>query len=286
MRVRQAIAVVNANLQENVSGVRVIQSLSREDENAKRFDDINRQNLNANMSAGLLTAAVTPAVEVIVATATALVVGYGGYQVLQGQLPVESLVGFALALQMLFDPIRDLVLQYTQLQRAMAGGERVFEVLDTKPDFEDDPDAIDLEDITGRVDFDHVNFDYVEDVPVLKDIDLHVEPGETVALVGQTGAGKTTLTALISRFYDVSSGSIEIDGIDLRKISHESLAHRMGVVLQEPFLFSGTVAENIRYGRPDAHRRRGASRRRRRSARTSSSCTSRMATTRTCTSAA
>jgi ABC-type multidrug transport system fused ATPase/permease subunit len=252
VRVRQAIAVVNANLQENVSGVRVIQSLSREDENAKRFEGINRQNLNANVSAGFLTAAVTPAVEVIVATATALVVGYGGYRVLQGELPVEALVGFALALQMLFDPVRDLVLQYTQLQRAMAGGERVIEVLDTKPEFEDDPDAIAIKDIEGRVDFNHVNFHYVEDVPILNDLDLHVAPGETVALVGQTGAGKTTITALISRFYDVSGGSIEVDGIDVRKISHASLAHQMGIVLQEPFLFSGTVAENIRYGRPDA----------------------------------
>ncbi|MBI5289333.1 MAG: ABC transporter ATP-binding protein [Chloroflexi bacterium] len=252
VRVRQAIAVVNANLQENVSGVRVIQSLSREDENAKRFDNINRQNLNANVNAGLLSAAVTPAVEVIVATATALVVAYGGYRVMNGHLAVEGLVGFALALQMLFDPVRDLVLQYTQLQRAMAGGERVLEVLDTKPEFEDDPNAIDIEDISGRVDFNHVSFNYVDDVQVLADLDLHVEPGETIALVGQTGAGKTTITALISRFYDVTSGSIEVDGIDVRKITHASLAHRMGIVLQEPFLFSGTVYENIRYGRPDA----------------------------------
>ena len=252
VRVRQAIAVVNANLQENVSGVRVIQSLSREDENAKRFDNINRQNLNANVNAGFLTAAVTPAVEVIVATATALVVGFGGYRVLQGNLTVEELVGFALALQLLFDPVRDLVLQYTQLQRAMAGGERVLEVLDTKPELEDAPDAVAIDDITGRVDFNHVSFNYVDDVPVLAEIDLHVEPGETIALVGQTGAGKTTITALLSRFYDVTGGSIEIDGIDVRKITHASLAHRMGVVLQEPFLFSGTVAENIRFGRPDA----------------------------------
>jgi ABC-type multidrug transport system fused ATPase/permease subunit len=252
VRVRQAIAVVNANLQENVSGVRVIQSLSREDENAKRFDSVNRQNLNANVNAGLLTAAVTPAVEVIVASATALVVGYGGYRVLDGQMTAAALVAFALQIQLFFDPVRDLVLQYTQLQRAMAGGERVLEVLDTKPEFEDDPNAIDIDDITGRVDFNHVSFNYVEDVPVLADIDLHVEPGETIALVGQTGAGKTTITALISRFYDVSSGSIEVDDIDVRKISHASLAHRMGIVLQEPFLFSGTVAENIRYGKPDA----------------------------------
>ena len=252
IRVRQAIAVVNANLQENVSGVRVIQSLSREDENAKRFDNINQQNLRANVDAGRLTAAVTPAVEVIVAIGMSLVVGYGGYRVLHGQMEVAALIAFTLQLQLFFDPVRDLVLQYTQLQRAMAGGERVLEVLDTKPDFEDAPDAVDVDDITGRVDFNHVTFRYVEDVPVLDDIDLHVQPGETIAFVGQTGAGKTTLTALLPRFYDVTEGAIEIDGIDVRKISHRSLSRRLGLVLQEPFLFSGTVAENIRYGREEA----------------------------------
>ena len=252
IRVRQAIAVVNANLQENVSGVRVIQSLSREDENAKRFDDINQQNLRANVNAGRLTAAVTPAVEVIVAVGMSLVVAYGGYRVLHGQMGLGALIAFTLQLQLFFDPVRDLVLQYTQLQRAMAGGERVLEVLDTKPDFEDAEDAVEIDDVTGRVDFNHVTFRYVDDVPVLDDIDLHVQPGETIAFVGQTGAGKTTLTALLPRFYDVTEGSIEIDGIDVRKITHKSLSRRMGLVLQEPFLFSGTVAENIRYGREDA----------------------------------
>jgi ABC-type multidrug transport system fused ATPase/permease subunit len=232
--------------------VRVIQSLSREDENAKRFDSINQQNWRANVDAGRLSAAVTPAVEVIVAIAMSLVVGYGGYRVLHGHMGVDALIAFTLQLQLFFDPVRDLVLQYTQLQRAMAGGERVLEVLDTKPEFEDDPNAVDLEDVAGRVDFNHVTFRYVDDVPVIEDIDLHVQPGETIALVGQTGAGKTTITALISRFYDVSEGSIEIDGIDVRKISHASLSRRMGLVLQEPFLFSGTVFENIRYGRLDA----------------------------------
>ncbi len=252
IRVRQAIAVVNANLQENVSGVRVIQSLSREDENAKRFDDINQQNLRANVYAGRLTAAVTPAVEVIVALGMSLVVAYGGYRVLHGNLGIGALIAFTIQLQLFFDPVRDLVLQYTQLQRAMAGGERVLEVLDTKPDFEDAADAVDVDDITGRVDFNHVTFRYVDDVPVLDDIDLHVQPGETIAFVGQTGAGKTTLTALLPRFYDVTEGAIEVDGVDVRKISHHSLSRRMGLVLQEPFLFSGTVAENIRYGREDA----------------------------------
>ncbi len=254
IRVRQAIAIVNANLQENVSGVRVIQSLSREDENARRFDAINQQNWRANVDAGRLSAAVMPMVEIIVAIAMSLVVGYGGYLVLHGHMSVAALIGFALQLQLFFDPVRDLVLQYTQLQRAMAGGERVLEVLDTKPDFEDAPDAVDLEDVEGRVDFNHVTFRYVDEVPVLQDIDLHVRPGETIALVGQTGAGKTTLTSLLARFYDVIEGSLAIDSIDVRRITHASLSRRMGLVLQEPFLFSGTVAENIAYGRPEARR--------------------------------
>jgi ATP-binding cassette subfamily B protein len=252
IRVRQAIAIVNANLQENVSGVRVIQSLSREDENARRFDQINQQNLNANVAAGRLTATVMPMVEITVAAALSLVVAYGGYRVLHGHMTVPALIAFALQLELFFAPVRDLVLQYTQLQRAMAGGERVLEVLDTKPEFEDAPDAVELQDVRGQVDFNHVSFSYVDDVPVLTDIDLHVKPGETIALVGQTGAGKTTLTALISRFYEVTDGSIEVDGVDVRKITHASLARRTGLVLQDPFLFSGTVAENIRYGRPDA----------------------------------
>jgi ATP-binding cassette, subfamily B, multidrug efflux pump len=252
IRVRQAIAVVNANLQENVSGVRVIQSLSREDENARRFDRINSQNLNANVAAGRLMAAVLPMVEVIVALAMALVISYGGYRVLQGHMEVAALIAFTLQLQLFFDPVRDLVLQYTQLQRAMAGGERVLEVLDTVPEFEDAPDAVELTDVRGQVDFDHVTFRYNDDVTVLHDFDLHVKSGETVALVGQTGAGKTTVTTLIPRFYDVSAGSVKVDGIDVRHIKHESLARHMGLVLQEPFLFSGTVAENIRYGRLDA----------------------------------
>jgi ATP-binding cassette subfamily B protein len=144
------------------------------------------------------------------------------------------------------------VLQYTQLQRATAGAHRIFEVLDTKPEINDAPDAVVLPDVAGRVDFNHVEFAYVPGVPVLRDFDLHVEPGETIALVGHTGAGKTSVTALINRSYEIQGGSIEIDGIDLRTITRESLRKRMSVVLQEPYLFSGTVADNIRYGRLEA----------------------------------
>jgi len=252
IRVRQAIAIVNASLQENVSGVRAIQSLSREEENARLFDNVNRDNWSANVRAGLLTAAVMPMVELTVAVTTGLVIVFGGMQVLDGEMSVGTLVMFALLIQRFYDPVRDLVLQYTQLQRAMAGGERIFEVLDTQPEISDAPDAVELEDIRGEVALEHVTFEYVEGMPVLHDIDLHVRPGETVALVGPTGAGKTTITALLTRFYEVHEGRILIDGHDLRKIKRSSLARRTGLVLQDPFLFSGTVRENIRYGRLEA----------------------------------
>jgi ATP-binding cassette subfamily B protein len=252
VRVRQAIAIVNSNLQENVSGVRVIQSLSREDENSRRFASINRDNLSANVEAGRLMAAVMPAVELLVSVATALVVIYGGWRVLDGSLTVGVVVAFALYVQRFFDPIRDLVLQYTQLQRAMAGGQRIFEVLDTPPEIVDADDAVVLQDVRGEVVFDHVSFEYVDDIRVLDDINLRVKAGETIAIVGQTGAGKSTLTSLVSRFYDVTEGRVLIDGHDIRQIERHSLTHRLGIVLQDPFLFSGTVAENIRYGRMGA----------------------------------
>jgi ATP-binding cassette subfamily B protein len=254
IRVRQAIALVNSSLQENVSGVRVIQSLSRESENSKRFDSVNRDNLMANVVAGRVTAIVMPMVELAVAIATALVIIYGGYQVYDGAMSVGVVITFALSVQRFFDPVRDLVLQYTQLQRAMAGGERIFEVLDTESDIKDKEDAIELDDVQGDVTFENVNFDYVEGVPVLQDFSLRVNAGETVALVGPTGAGKTTVTSLVARFYDVTDGRLLIDGHDIRDLKRSSLARRMGLVLQEPFLFSGTVLENVCYGRPDATR--------------------------------
>ncbi|HLZ70500.1 MAG TPA: ABC transporter ATP-binding protein [Dehalococcoidia bacterium] len=252
IQVRQAIAVVNSTINENVSGVRVIQSLSREDENNRRFGQINRANLSANVEAGRLSAVVLPIVELVVAAATALALIVGGIRVHDSTLQIGTLVAFVLYIQRFFDPIRDMVLQYTQIQRAMAGGERIFEVLDTKAEIVDAPDAVELGQIEGRVDFDHVTFEYVPGVPVLKDIDLHVEPGETIAFVGQTGAGKSTMTSLISRLYEVTEGTIRIDGHDLRTIKRKSLTRQMGVVLQEPFLFSGTVKDNIIYGRLDA----------------------------------
>ena len=249
LRVRQAISIVNADLQENISGARVIQSLSRENVNFQRFDNMNETNFDANVSATRLAGALQPIVELLMGIALALVIIYGGSQVLHGKLLVGSLVGFVLYTQRFFDPIRDLSVWYTELQRAMAGGQRIFEVLDSKIEVKDAPDAKELPTIKGEISYNNVSFQYIEGREVLHDINLKIQPGETVAFVGTTGAGKSTMVALVDRFYEVSKGSVTIDGIDIRTVTQESLRKQIGVVLQEPFLFSGTVKDNIIYGR-------------------------------------
>ncbi len=252
LKVRQAISIVNADLQENISGARVIQSLSRENVNFQRFDNMNETNFDANVSATRLAGALQPIVELLMGVALALVIIYGGSQVLHGQLLIGTLVGFVLYTQRFFDPIRDLSVWYTELQRAMAGGQRIFEVLDSKIEVKDAPGAADLPTINGEISYNNVSFQYIEGREVLHDINLKIQPGETVAFVGTTGAGKSTMVALVDRFYEVSKGSVTIDGIDIRTVTQESLRKQIGVVLQEPFLFSGTVKDNIVYGREDA----------------------------------
>ncbi|MBI2872038.1 MAG: ABC transporter ATP-binding protein [Chloroflexi bacterium] len=252
MRVRHAIAVVNAGLQENISGVRVVQSLNRQEVNLQRFERANAEHLNANLDAGRLSSTLLPTVELLTALALGFVVVFGGYMVLDGALAVGALVAFAMYIQRFFDPIRNLTMQYTELQRAMASGARVFELMDVQPEVRDRPGARPLSPISGDVRYEGVGFQYVPGVPVLRDIDLHVQPGQTVALVGPTGAGKTTMVNLLARFYDVTSGQITIDGHDIRDVTRDSLARQMSVVLQEPFLFSGTVIENIRYCHTEA----------------------------------
>jgi len=251
-RVRGAIAAVNAGLQENISGVRVIQSLSREDLNLRQFDSLNEEHLSANLQAGRVSAAVFPMVEIITSVATALVITVGGAQVLNQELSAGALIAFTLYIQRFFDPIRDLSLRYTQMQRVMAALERIYEVLDTQPEVEDAPDAVELPPLRGEVRFEKVSFAYLEGIEVLHNINLEVKPGETVAFVGPTGAGKTTMALLLGRHYDVTSGAITIDGHDLRQVTQKSLRRQMGVVPQEPFLFSGSIKDNIRYGRPEA----------------------------------
>lgn len=260
INVRIRISELYGNLGESLAGVRTVQSLNREDENARRFDVMNRQNRNANIWAGTLTAIVVPLIELCIAISTAAVLIVAGWRALSAQsLDAEEIgqiigliVVFVLLVLRFFEPIRDLIMQYTMLQRAMAGGQRIFEVLETVPRILDREDSLELTEVEGRVDFDNIGFHYVEGIPVVQDFDLHVEPGETVALVGHTGSGKTTITTLISRGYDVSTGAIRIDGHDVRDIKRRSLTQFMGVVLQQPYLFSGTIRENIEYGKPGA----------------------------------
>ncbi len=251
-RTRAAISLVNSTLQENISGMRVIQGLAREGRNSEEFDDLNRYNRDTNVESGRIAALILPLVEVVAAVATALVIIYGGILVMHGQLKSGDLVAFILYINRFFDPIRDLSQQYTQLQRGGVASERIFQILGVPVTIKDKPGARALPPIEGTVKFSHVDFGYTPDHPVLRDLNLRIEAGQTVAIVGPTGAGKSTISALLARFYDVSGGAVLIDGIDVRDVTQRSLRSQIGIVLQDPFLFTGTVRENIRYGRLDA----------------------------------
>ena len=252
MRIRYAIAGVNASLQENITGVRVTQSMNRERINLSQFDELNAEHLNANLSASRLTASLMPTVEVLTAVAFGILIVVGGRMEQSGTLELGTMVTFALLVQRFFEPIRALVMQYAMMQRAMTAGMRIFELLDVQPDLVDKRDAKTLPPIKGHVKFDHVSFSYNPEVQVLDDVSVEVAPGESMAIVGPTGAGKTTMVALVTRFYDVVDGSITVDGYDLRDITRSSLASQMSLVLQEPFLYSTTVAENIRFANRNA----------------------------------
>ena len=248
MRIRRAIAMVNGEYNQNITGVRVVESFNRQDANMEHFDELNSEHLNANLEASRYSGALQPFVEVLMGVGMGFgVVLVGGIMFKGGNLEWAVLLAFALYIQRFFEPVRHLTMQYSQLQRAMAAGVRIFEVLDLKPEVVDKPDAILLPEIQGEIKFEDVNFQYVADVDVLKEVNLHIKPGENVALVGTTGAGKSTLVTLIHRFADVTSGRITVDGHDIRDVTRHSLVSQMSMVLQEPYLFSGTVADNIRY---------------------------------------
>ena len=253
MRIRRAIAMVNGEYNQNITGVRVVQSLNRQDANMAHFDELNSEHLNANLEASRFSGSLQPVVEILIGLAMGFgVVLAGGLLVGETSPEIGVLVAFAFYIQRFFEPIRQLTMQYSQLQRAMAAGVRIFEVLDLKPEVQDDPDAPDLPEIKGEIEFQDVRFHYVPGVDVLEDINLHIRPGENVAIVGSTGAGKSTLVTLIARFADVTQGRIMVDGHDIRHVTRSSLAGQMSMVLQEPYLFSGTVADNIRYNQEDA----------------------------------
>ncbi len=253
MRIRRAIAMVNGEYNQNITGVRVVQSLNRQDENLAHFRTLNQEYLDANLEAARYSGMLQPLVELLIGLGIGIgVVLFGGFLLQRDALEVGTLAAFALWIQRFFEPIRQLTMQYSQLQRAMAAGVRIFEVLDLDPDILDKPDAVQLPEVKGEIRYNDVTFHYVPGTDVLKNVNLHIKAGENVALVGSTGAGKSTLVNLLHRSADVSGGSITVDGYDLRDVTRKSLVHQMSMVLQEPYLFSGTVSENIRYQNGDA----------------------------------
>lgn len=254
MAAREASSSANAALAENVHGIRAIQELGREDVNFRLFEAKARTNLLTHLKASKYTNVMIPIVDTLTGSAMAIVVVAGGAMVLDASLDVGVMVAFLFYVQRFFDPIRSLTLQYSIMQRAMASGQRIFEVTDVAVEVEDAPDAEDPADIDGSVEFQGVTFGYVPGNPVLHDVSFRVAPGETVALVGPTGSGKTSTTALVHRFYDVWQGRVLVGGRDVRSVTQASLGRHIAMVLQEPFLFSTSIAENIRYANAGATR--------------------------------
>jgi ATP-binding cassette subfamily B protein len=256
--VRQTVGDVNANLQESISAVREAQAFSREDENIREFSASNAASRDASIRAVAYTSALAPTLEAFGYVSVAIVAGVGGIILLGGgdlfgtALSIGLIVTFIGYTQRFNQPIAQISTLWTNIQSAIAGGERIFGLLDTVPDLQDKPGATTMPPIVGRVAFDHVYAGYEEGQHVLRDVNLVAEPGQTVAIVGPTGAGKTTIINLIPRFWDVKEGAVTIDGVDVRDVTAASLRAQIGIVLQDSFLFSDTVMNNIRYGRPGA----------------------------------
>ena len=247
LRIRTAISAVNGNLQEGITGVRVTQSMNRQKRNLRRFDSLNTEHRDAAIKGGYLSGMLMPPIETISMASVALVVIVGGHQVLNGSLELGILTAFILYLLRFFEPIRAMTMQFTQFQKAMASGARIFELLDVEPDLIDAPNAKEMPVIKGKIEFKNVSFEYVPGLPVLNNINLTIEPGESVAFVGLTGAGKTTLVSLVQRLYDATDGQVLIDGVDVKSVKRATLAGQMSSVLQEPFLYSEAVDSNIRF---------------------------------------
>ncbi len=253
MRIQQQLADLNTILQENIVGVRVVKAFARESYEQARYAAANRSLFALNMEVGRLMAIAIPLVFLIANLSVLAVYWIGGYQAIAGHASVGRLVAFANYMMMAFFPMLMLGMIVTMLAQAGASAERIFEILDAQSEVEERPDAVPLPPVKGRVAFEHVGFRYFSSgPPVLEDINFVAEPGQTVALLGATGSGKSTIINLIPRFYDVTTGRVTIDGYDVREVTLESLRRQVGIVLQETTLFSGTIRENIAFGRPDA----------------------------------
>lgn len=248
---RQRLAAVVGGLAEDISGIRVIQAFAREGVSAARFEEVNQANRDANIDAMSLSFVFLPTVDFLGILATAIVLWAGGLAVARGEMTLGTVVAFLAYVSRFFQPIQDLSQMYTMMQSAIAGGERVLEMLDTRPEIYDEPAAIDMPPIVGRVELRQISFSYQPDAPVLHDVNLVIEAGQTVALVGPTGAGKTTIANLVARLYDVTEGAVIIDGLDVRLVTQRSLRRQMGLVPQDPFLFTGSIADNIRFSSPE-----------------------------------
>ena len=257
-KTRTEMGSVNASLQESISAVREAQAFNRAEENIDQFNITNAANRDANVSAVVFTSALSPALEALGYLALAIVVGAGGLALLNGASLFGTAVSLGLVITFLAyvqrfnQPIQQISVLWGNIQSAIAGAERIFGILDVKPAIVDDPNAKEMTVIDGKVEFKDVTAEYKEGEPVLKGVNFIAQPGQTIALVGPTGAGKTTIINLIPRFYDVTAGSVLIDGTDIRDVTAESLRKQIGVVLQDTFLFSTTVMENIRFGQPGA----------------------------------
>lgn len=250
-RSRVTVATLTGEFAESYAGVRVVQAFAREASSQERFDEVNDDNRRANIQANTLSSMLLPVVELCNAAATVSVIAYGGWLMVTGQSSLGVLVAFLAYITRFFQPIRTLTQFYNQLQAATAAAEKVFELLDEPVTITESAASVTLNHVRGEVEFRDVAFSYGRE-PVLDDVSFHAEPGEMIAMVGHTGAGKTTIASLLSRFYDPVEGSILLDGYDLRELSFTTLRKSIGLVLQDNFLFSGTVADNIRYGRPFA----------------------------------
>ncbi|MGZ3406511.1 MAG: ABC transporter ATP-binding protein, partial [Polyangia bacterium] len=253
-KTRQTVGAVTANLQEEIVGVRQAQAFNRTEKNIANFRGRNAANRDANVAAVGITSAFPPAIDILSTLSIALVIGYGGWLVFGGRLSIGLLAAFLIYTQQFFRPVQLAASVYTLMQSALAGAERIYAIVDEEREPADAPGAIALERVEGRITFENVSFAYDPARPVLLDVSFDVAPGQTVALVGKTGAGKTTIAGLIPRFYDVTGGRVLLDGHDVRTLTRRSVRKPIAMVLQEPFLFSGTLADNISYGRQSATR--------------------------------